>query len=237
LIANTLNDNNSEEDLNFYEVKNSDAIAAADNAIWLFLSKLISEILHPILVPSYFSAWVLFFSADIRFQGMLGYQLLGTIMVFTIVFPLFIIIGLKRLGFISSYAMENRTDRVLPFFFMATIYATCLYTLSSVLKLNMLLYSMVLSMNLSVLTAAVISMRVKISAHIISISGVLGFLLASANNQRDGALITPFVLVLILAGGLASARLYLNKHTPFQVILGAICGFVISFACTFVLLN
>jgi len=96
---------------------------------------------------------------------------------------------------------------------------------------------MVLSMNLSVLTAAVISMRVKISAHTISISGVVGFLLATANNQRDGSLIIPFVVVLILAGALASARLFLNKHTPFQVILGAICGFTISFACTFVLLT
>ena len=101
MIANTLNHNNSEEDLNFYEDKNSDASSATENEIWLFLSKLISGILHPILVPSYFSAWVLFLSAETRFQGILGYQLLGTIMVFTIVFPLFIIIGLKRLGFIS----------------------------------------------------------------------------------------------------------------------------------------
>lgn len=237
MITNTLNHNNSDENQNYYEDNKADASSAAENAIWLILSKLISVLLHPILVPSYFTAWVLFFSEDNRFQGLLGYQLLITIMVFTIVFPLFIIVGLKRLGLISSYAMENRADRVLPFFFMATIYATCLYTLSYVLKLNMLLYSMVLSMNLSVLTAAVISMRFKISAHTISISGVVGFLLATANNQRDGSLIIPFVVVLILAGALASARLFLNKHTPLQVIVGAICGFTISFACTFVLLT
>ena len=101
----------------------------------------------------------------------------------------------------------------------------------------MLLYSMVLSMDLTVLTAAVISMRIKISAHLLSISGVIGFLLASAAVQRDGTLVSAFVIIVVLAGALASARLYLNKHSPFQIILGALCGAIISFACTIALLT
>ena len=80
-------------------------------------------------------------------------------------------------------------------------------------------------------------MRIKISAHLISMSGVLGFVFASAALQRDGSLILLTIIVLILTGSLASARLYLNKHTPMQVLLGALCGFSISYACTLFLLN
>jgi hypothetical protein len=232
-----LNSNNSDEiDIENQDFNNQSS-TSAESGLWLVLSKVISWLLHPIIVPSYFAAWVLFFTGDTRFQNEFGLQLLGAISVFTLVFPVFIIVGLKRLGFISSYSMESRTDRVLPFFFMATIYATCLYMLSPILKLNMLLYSMILSMDLTVLTAAVISMRIKISAHLLSISGVIGFLLASAAFQRDGTLISAFVIILVLAGALASARLYLNKHTPIQILLGVLCGAIISFACTIALLT
>jgi len=202
-----------------------------------WLSKVLSVILHPLLIPSYFSAWVLFHNNPEGRQKELAFYLLLILMVFTIVFPLVIIFGLQRLGLIKSIHMLERTDRVLPMFFMAIVYAACLYSLKSLLHFNALIYSMLLSMNICVVIAGFISLKTKISAHAIAITGVLGFLFASSFLTRDGSLLIPVEISLILCGALLSARLYLNAHTPLQLILGTLCGFLVSFTCTVLLLN
>ena len=92
-------------------------------------------------------------------------------------------------------------------------------------------------MNISVVIVGFVSFKTKISAHATGITGVLGFLFATAFFQKDTSLLLPIEITLILAGALLSARLYLNAHTPMQVILGSLCGFLVSFTCTLLMLN
>jgi membrane-associated phospholipid phosphatase len=46
---------------------------------------------------------------------------------------------------------------------------------------------------------------------------------------ENGSLLWPTLIVLIVAGLVMSARLYLNAHTPREVLYGALAGFSIGF--------
>jgi len=41
-------------------------------------------------------------------------------------------------------------------------------------------------------------------------------------------LLIPLLLIVLISGLLLSARLYLNAHTPAQIIAGLACGLTIS---------
>jgi membrane-associated phospholipid phosphatase len=59
--------------------------------------------------------------------------------------------------------------------------------------------------------------------------GLAGILIP-LNKESDNALLLWITIgVVVLAGIIMSARLQLNAHTPRQVLIGALSGFLIGF--------
>jgi membrane-associated phospholipid phosphatase len=78
------------------------------------------------------------------------------------------------------------------------------------------------------LVAAIVSYFWKISIHLIGIGGVTGMI--SALSVKYGIdLLNLQILLLMISGLTASARLYLGEHNPKQVYTGFIFGFLIVF--------
>ena len=123
-----MNNNKASEQNNTGNIIHSSE-ASSKRTVEFWISKMLSILLHPLLIPSYFSAWVLFQQNPEGRQKELALYLLLLIVVFTLVLPIIVIYGLWRVGLIKSIHLHERTDRVLPMFFVALVYAACLYSL------------------------------------------------------------------------------------------------------------
>ena len=76
----------------------------------------------------------------------------------------------------------------------------------------------------------ILTMRFKISLHAVGVGIFSGFILAFAHNQIEfhyGLI----VISILCSGCVLSARLYLNKHTPYQVYSGWILAFLTTYLC------
>ena len=80
-----------------------------------------------------------------------------------------------------------------------------------------------------VLVATVVTFFYKISVHSLAMCGALGILVPFNKAVENGSMLWPTVVALLIAGLVMSSRLYLNAHTPRQVMFGAVAGYMIGF--------
>jgi len=133
------------------------------------------------------------------------------------------LVMLKR-NIISSLHMLDRKERVVPFFFTACFY-TSTYFMFKELPLPQPIHSMVFGACISVFLAAIITIKWKISAHLMGIGGVIGSYFGVTSVLEYNGMGTLIALVLA-AGIIGWSRMRLNAHNPLQVYAGVILGFV-----------
>ncbi len=130
--------------------------------------------------------------------------------------------------------MDDVKTRRLPYLFTFLLY-TAFSILFSYKFRNLKEISICLfSISFCLLLVFIISLFWKISAHMVGISGVLGAIFTFIIKNELSQLFIPFILLLILTGIIAAARLKLNAHNPYQIIGGFLLGFFISISITFI---
>ena len=193
------------------------------------VSNVISILLHPLLMPTY--SVLLLFSVNTYISRTIpiDLQLLVTTLVLinTFILPGIFIIILHRRGFLSSIYLDNQKERTIPFIMAFFFYGFTYYLLKRENlppTLNALMFGAVIS----VLISSVFNFFTKISIHMVGITGVFGAFYAI--SLTFGLDILGILLALVFGiGSVGSARLSLNKHTPIELILGTLIGFVSEF--------
>lgn len=184
--------------------------------------KLISVILHPIVIPT---IGVLLFLAltPNNISKERQYLLLSVIFFSTYIVPIISLVILKTLGVINSFQVETIKERKIPLFLMLLIFYVLgrfLINIPDFKDLGILFYGT----NLALIVIYVLFFfNIKTSLHIVSMSSTLGFFLiyGTANNIS----ILPIAIILIaLTGLLGSSRLQLNAHKPLEVYLAFFLG-------------
>jgi membrane associated rhomboid family serine protease len=134
-----------------------------------------------------------------------------------------------RAGIVSSTTLPTRTERVVPYVLTLIYYGMTYYVLRRTLGHPVVL-SFFFAPVLALLLTLLITLRWKISAHMVGIGGLVGALLGLMIIHGTHA---PMVLVLafIAAGALGTARLLDSDHTPAQVYAGAALGTTCMLAC------
>ena len=203
------------------------------------ISTLISYLLHPIFIPVYIIYYLLWIHPDsfVGFSEIIKWQTLLIVVINMVVFPLITVLLLKALGFISSIHMRERKDRIIPyiacgifFFWGYTVFKEqSMYPLEWV--------AFVLGSFIAVSAALIANIYFKISMHAMAIGGCLGFMLLLMLNDQDALLILPFVVVTLCTGVVASARLQLQSHTPFEIYTGILLGLVSQFVGYYFVFN
>ncbi|MFC5411731.1 hypothetical protein ACFPMF_20585 [Larkinella bovis] len=201
----------------------------------LKLARVLSAVFHPLLMPTILFSLLLY-----KAPGVLGvetygpgfkWSLLVLICVCTFLVPAFLIYLLHRTGFVSSLNMNDLRDRRVPYFMTALLYTTTTllfgYQFSNAVpEIGIVMGSITVSVTL----VGLISLFWKISAHSVGVSGMVGALLGIAIKASEMSLLYPLLALIVLAGLLASARLYLNAHTPTQIAAGMGLGLLVSLA-------
>ncbi len=154
------------------------------------------------------------------------------VFIFSFVFPvlnMFILYKLKRL---PSITLSNQKDRTFPYIMTSVFYFGLFYLLRDI-NIWAPLKVFILGGGLGILLTALVNLKFKISAHMVGVGGLLGLLMSlSCLIKFDMTLF--YIVVILFAGFIATSRLYLNEHKPYQIYSGFFLGLIVQLGLFFV---
>ncbi|WP_188500624.1 hypothetical protein [Pontibacter amylolyticus] len=202
------------------------------------LARFLSVAFHPLLMPTYLFAIILYFlpvsSISLPLQS--RWIVLGMIFFTTFMVPGLGAFAMFKTGFIDSYEIDRREQRSRPLLFTALCYAVTTYLFYTESVFDELFYFVMGVVTASVFVAWCVSFFWKISAHGIGLGGALGVLLLVNKLMPESGLLIPIVLLILVSGAVLTARLALHAHTPAQAYTGFLTGLLLVLAAGFVAL-
>ena len=195
--------------------------------------KLISTILHPIVIPT---IGVMLYFLLIPNSLLQNQKLTILSLVFGVsyIIPLLILIFLKKTKIIKSYQPKSIRERKMPIALMTIVFylfGNSLNNIANLRDLGLLFYATSLSLFLSYI---LFYFKIKASIHLLSLGISVGFFMVLSIVYTQSFVIV-IVIIILLAGLLASARLHLKEHTPKEIYVGFFIGTVTPFYLQYLL--
>lgn len=188
----------------------------------------ISTLFHPLLMPTYGFAVIFLTQNYISTFTTLSLKILilSVTFIFTFLLPAINAFILLKMGKIKSLEMESNEERVVPYTSTALYYFSLFYLFYNAQFPNVFKI-LVLGASISIVLTLLINFRWKISAHTIGIGGISGGIFGIVLRLHIDL---HFILmgVILVAGLVGYARLKLNAHTPAQVYIGFLLGFLVE---------
>jgi membrane-associated phospholipid phosphatase len=193
------------------------------------LARWLSVLLHPLFMPVIVLTVLL--HVDPRIGWYMGptfrWTLLGLVVLMSVVFPLTSTLLMVRNGLVSRLDMPMRHERIGPYAVTLLYYGATWYLITE-FPLHPAIGSFLLGSCAALLLTLLITLRWKISAHMVGIGGALGTMVALGWYFVPP--LFPWVIgTILLCGLLGTARLLSGQHSPVQVYAGAALGFVCLF--------
>lgn len=190
------------------------------------ISEILSVLFSPLLVPTYGMILAAFLTILRYLPVNLLCTAVGITFVITCLIPVSIIMALFRSGMVSDPGLNERKERYFPYGAVVLCYLGCgffFFKASAPLWLPMFFAGAAL--------ATVINVAVnywwKISAHAAAMGGLVALLFRIvASHYALYNMNLWLSTVIILAGAVMTARVYLGRHTLWQVLAGCANGFI-----------
>jgi hypothetical protein len=190
-------------------------------------AKIISILFHPLLMPVYgllviFFAPTLFWYLPFRVKEILFF----TFLINNVLIPLSLMPFLRYRNIISSWVIEERSERLIPLFIVALLYSVTSYIMFK-LQIPVFVKAYTYSLALLAIILMIINLIWKISLHSAGAGAMTAsvFVLSVKMGVPLPVQVTAF---LLLSGIVMSARLQMNSHEPRQVYGGFVTGFLIQ---------
>jgi len=190
------------------------------------IPKIISLIFHPLLIPSYLFISVFNMNSyvSLLIPTTAKFLIFSLVFITTFLFPLLIILIMKRRGLIKSLQMESKEERVYPFLLTGIFFFLSYYMLKQI-QISEVFHLFLLGITILVFLSLLINFFSKISIHMVGIGGMAGALTGiSIRINLDLVLLISFTI--LLAGFIGFARLKLKSHQPIQIYTGYLLGFL-----------
>jgi hypothetical protein len=188
------------------------------------LATIISIVFHPLFIPLYglgilFSAPTYLSSIPFQVKKILFFIVLMN----NVLVPLAMLPFFRIRNIITSYTIENRSERIIPL-----VTGSILYIITAFIFFRFpvpdFFKSFIFATAILAVMVTFINFRWKISIHGAG-SGALTALVVVL-GLKTGAPLTWYLVAAILAGGLnLSSRLRLDSHDPSEVWIGFLVGF------------
>ena len=193
--------------------------------------KYISIILHPIVIPTV-GVMLYFLVIPNNYLKAQKFTILSYVFILTYLIPLFMLIVLKRLKLVKSLKTESIKERKLPVVLMICLFFVLGNSLNSIalLKdLSLLFYSTAVGL---IIIFLFFFFKLKLSIHLLSLGIPTGFFLV-LTEKYDQSYLLVIMIIILLAGLLASARLNLKAHSSTEVYSGYFLGIISVFITYF----
>lgn len=205
------------------------------------IARLISWIMHPLFIIGYVLAFLIL--ANPYSFGFAGAKTLGLVVIsvlsIAIMFPMISIAMMKALGFVKSFEMHDRKERIGPLITTGLFYMWLYVNIRNNDHIPGVLSSFVLGCTIAIFMALVINSFTKVSLHTIAAGGLVAGMLVFVFNYTYGYTDIPVSLLdtqlrvsdrmavmatFFLAGCVGFARLYLRAHREDEIYGGYIIG-------------
>ena len=198
--------------------------------VLVFTSHLLSYVFQPLFMV-FFLVIISHYNYDFLTLKSEYYHFIifGVFLVFTAIIPAIFLLIMFYMGIISDLNIKNRNERFLPYFFVTAFYLATTFVFWKHLSLEIYLIKLLIMATFVIFITGLINMKFKISAHVLALTCLCGYLLKLSFNYSDWNQLVTLSLIILLTGLVASARLILKSHDGFEVTSGAIVGSVIGY--------
>ena len=190
------------------------------------LMKAVSIVFHPLMMPTI--TFLIVYAALPELVHPVGWVLLPFLFITTFLIPLFGVAALIYSGSVSSFSLEKREERFLPFFFVTIFYAITTVMFILKIQVNETVGLMLIATTVLLMVLMLISLFYKI-IHAAGVSGVVGFMFMLSRNYPESMIIYALIFTIVLSGLVMTSRLYLNAHTPKEILFGCVLGIFVCF--------
>lgn len=190
---------------------------------------IISSIFHPVFINliSLLLLFVLFPVLQFGLSDNVKLIYILFIFVTTGILPLLIVLLMKVLGKISSLLIDNKDERTLPYIITSTIYLLNYYLFMKV-GAPQIIVSYLLGCSTITVAVLIINLFYKISIHT-SALGALSAVIVASVHQASFDIRLLLIIIFIITGITASARIYAESHNQQQLYMGFLTGTLIMF--------
>lgn len=190
------------------------------------ISEILSALFSPLLVPTYGMALAAFLTILRYLPSNLLWTAIGITFVITCLVPVSVIMALYRSGAVTDPGLNERKERFIPYGVVILCYLGCgffFFKASAPLWLPMFFAGAALATVVNI----VVNCWWKISAHAAAMGGLVALLFrVVASHYALYNMNVWLSAVIILAGMVMTARVYLGRHTLWQVLAGCANGFI-----------
>ncbi len=201
---------------------------------------IVSVLAHPLLVPTYGLLLLLGTNPYIFGVHSVEGEVRLLILVFfsTFLIPAFAVFMMRMLGLVSSIDLRDRHDRIGPYILTGMFYLWLVINFLNNTDIPRIYTAFMLGASISLFVAFFLNAFTKVSAHAVGMGGLLALMLLAMATfeldyftlQFDGfeplyLHVNVLLMILILLAGLVgTARLYLEAHTPAELWPGYLIG-------------
>lgn len=188
--------------------------------------KIVSGVFSPLIVPCYSIALALSVTALCVIPFGVRMRVISVCALFMFLIPALVVFGLFKAGIISDPGLNERRERTIPYIVVMVCYVLCGYYLFRIAA-PWWLVGVIAGALLTIFISLIVNLWWKISGHMAAMGGLTAvtFFIA-AMHLGVISMLWPMIICVLLTGLVASARLYLNRHTPMQVVAGTSNGFI-----------
>lgn len=195
------------------------------------LAQALSWALHPFVLPLYLTLLLFSQTAFAFFTPSVKYYLAGSILLYGVLLPMLSIVVLRYRGWLPDWKITERRERIVPLMIGACCYMLCATTIGRI-ETAVFLRKFMVAAACCEMMCALVTTRWQISLHLTGMGAAVA-LLTVMNILAVPSMFVPLLWGIAAAGALASARLYLGRHTPLQLVAGFAGGFFITLTTLF----
>ena len=191
------------------------------------IAKILSNILHPFLIPIYTEA-VLLFSGTIYalYPSRLKLYLIWAVVLYAAIIPMLTMALLKRIQRLRGSEIQRRHKLTVMMFVCAICYL--LYAITMMRSPSLILFRKIASSAfLCTMFSLIMARFMRHSTHLTAMGAAVA-LFVMLNIVGEPAVFWPLIYTLLVAGLLASVRLYLGRNRSLQLLIGFVGGFCLT---------
>lgn len=190
------------------------------------LAKIVSGLFHPLFIPLY--GLIILLSAP-TFLHYLPADVKNIIflilLINNVLIPLALLPFFRYRNIISSYNIEEKSERVMPLLTTSILYCTTSFIVFRY-QIPFFLKSFIFATSILSILVSMINFWWKISIHSVG-AGALTATVFVLSLKMHTPLLWYMIAVILAAGLILTSRLKLNSHNPSQVWVGFLMGFLV----------
>jgi hypothetical protein len=190
------------------------------------LAKIVSGVFHPLFMPLYGLIILLTAPTFLHYLPVYVKNIVFLILlVNNVLIPLALLPFFRYRNVISSYNIEEKSERVMPLLTTSILYCTTSFIVFRY-QIPFFLKSFIFATSILSILVLMINFWWKISIHSVG-AGAITATVFVLSLKMHTPLLWYLIAVVLASGLILTSRLRLNSHNPSQVWVGFLLGFLV----------